>query len=254
MLGLGQNQTAQLGQQLGVAPDQMTSALEAAVPLLLSQMGHNAQDPPASRLALAGARPARRQRHRPGAAGSAAQSARRPGHHGPRLRRQPELGGQRGEPARRNQPAARHADHLDGGPAGHGLPQPQPQLGRRRYERGPGRQSGRPRQHSGQCARRRRGGRAGQHSRRHAGRRPGHSRSSPNTSNRSTSSPSQTPAGWATSAGCSAASSAADRPQQSSSSTSGGVGLEPINPQPKSRPGSGNPLEDLIGMFGGTRR
>ncbi|GAA3999704.1 hypothetical protein GCM10022631_08290 [Deinococcus rubellus] len=45
MIGLGQNQTAQLGQQLGVAPDQMTSALEAAVPLLLSQMGHNAQDP-----------------------------------------------------------------------------------------------------------------------------------------------------------------------------------------------------------------
>ncbi|AZI42510.1 DUF937 domain-containing protein [Deinococcus psychrotolerans] len=45
MLGLGQNQTAQLGQQLGVAPDQMNSALEAAVPLLISQMGHNAQDP-----------------------------------------------------------------------------------------------------------------------------------------------------------------------------------------------------------------
>ncbi len=45
MIGLGQNQTAQLGQQLGVAPDQMTSALEAAVPLLISQMGHNAQDP-----------------------------------------------------------------------------------------------------------------------------------------------------------------------------------------------------------------
>lgn len=45
MLGLGQNQTAQLGQQLGVAPDQMSTALETAVPLLLSQMGHNAQDP-----------------------------------------------------------------------------------------------------------------------------------------------------------------------------------------------------------------
>ena len=45
MIGLDQNQTAQLGQQLGVAPGQMTSALEAAVPLLLSQMGHNAQDP-----------------------------------------------------------------------------------------------------------------------------------------------------------------------------------------------------------------
>ena len=45
MLGLGQSQTQQVGNQLGVQPDQMNSALEAAVPLLLSQMGHNAQDP-----------------------------------------------------------------------------------------------------------------------------------------------------------------------------------------------------------------
>ena len=47
MLGLGQNQgqTQQASSQLGVAPDQMHSALEAAVPLLLGQMGQNAQDP-----------------------------------------------------------------------------------------------------------------------------------------------------------------------------------------------------------------
>ncbi|WP_293909207.1 DUF937 domain-containing protein [Deinococcus sp.] len=44
-LGLGQSQTAQASQQLGVAPDQMQSALEAAVPLMISQMGANAQDP-----------------------------------------------------------------------------------------------------------------------------------------------------------------------------------------------------------------
>jgi hypothetical protein len=44
-LGLGQSQTAQASQQLGVAPDQMNAALEAAVPLMLSQMGANAQDP-----------------------------------------------------------------------------------------------------------------------------------------------------------------------------------------------------------------
>lgn len=44
-LGLGQSQTAQASQQLGVAPEQMQSALEAAVPLMISQMGANAQDP-----------------------------------------------------------------------------------------------------------------------------------------------------------------------------------------------------------------
>ena len=45
MLGLGEQQTAQASQQLGVNPDQMTAALEAAVPLLISQLGHNAQNP-----------------------------------------------------------------------------------------------------------------------------------------------------------------------------------------------------------------
>ena len=47
MLGLGQDQgqTQQASNQLGVAPDQMHTALEAAVPLLLGQMGQNAQDP-----------------------------------------------------------------------------------------------------------------------------------------------------------------------------------------------------------------
>ncbi len=44
------------------------------------------------------------------------------------------------------------------------------------------------------------------------------------------------------------------QPQQAqqSGTVSGGVGLEPVNPQ-SSQPG-GNPLEDLIGMFGGNRR
>ncbi|AWN23918.1 hypothetical protein DKM44_12320 [Deinococcus irradiatisoli] len=48
MLGLGQGNAAQLGQQLGASPDQMTAALEAAVPLLLTKLGHNAQDPQAA--------------------------------------------------------------------------------------------------------------------------------------------------------------------------------------------------------------
>ncbi len=45
MLGLGGPQTQQASQQLGVAPDQMNSALEAAVPLLLSKLTQNAADP-----------------------------------------------------------------------------------------------------------------------------------------------------------------------------------------------------------------
>lgn len=45
MLGLGGAQTQQVGQQLGVAPSQMSSALEAAVPLLLGKLTQNATNP-----------------------------------------------------------------------------------------------------------------------------------------------------------------------------------------------------------------
>lgn len=45
MLGLSGPQTQQASQQLGVAPDQMSTALEAAVPLLLGQLTQNATNP-----------------------------------------------------------------------------------------------------------------------------------------------------------------------------------------------------------------
>lgn len=45
MLGLTGSQTQQASQQLGVAPNQMTTALEAAVPLLLGKLTQNATTP-----------------------------------------------------------------------------------------------------------------------------------------------------------------------------------------------------------------
>ncbi len=47
-LGLQQSSAAQVAQQLGASPDQMTAGLEAATALLLTQLGHNAQDPQAA--------------------------------------------------------------------------------------------------------------------------------------------------------------------------------------------------------------